>query len=203
MEIILIRQGLTEGSKKNQYIGSTDEPLCFDGKLQLMKAQRSGFYPETVRVYSSPMRRCIETCQVIYPKITPEIIEGFRDKSYGRYEGKAYPDLKDDEPYQAWVRSCGKLPFPDGDSDEDVKKRTLSAFDEAASELRRSERIHQEGVGAAFVLHGGSIMTILSERLTTGKEHPFRYSSGAGDYFRLNLTGEDLILLEKKRFPQL
>lgn len=201
MEVILIRHGQTEGSRKNQYIGSTDEALCLEGKVQLLKAKRTGFYPEARRVYSSPLRRCIESAQVIYPEAWPLVIPGFREKSYGRYEGKAYPDLKDDEPYQAWVRSCGKLPFPDGEADESVKQRILTAFDQIVTELRMSGEIRHPGVGAAFVVHAGTIMTILSERLTEGCEQHFWFATGNGDYFRAELTEMGFRLMEKKRIP--
>lgn len=200
MEILLIRHGQTEGSKNNQYIGSTDEPLCMESKLQLLKAKRSGFYPAARRVYSSPMRRCVESAQAIYPELRPLVIPAFRDKSFGRYEGKTYPELKDDEPYQAWVRSCGKLPFPDGDDEEAVKERILIAFDQIVTELKMSGEIRHEGVGGAMVLHAGTIMTILSERLTEGKAHPFRFSLGNGDFYRAELTYEDFRLIEKKKF---
>lgn len=202
MEIILIRHGQTDGSQKNKYIGATDEPLCLEGKLQLLRAKRAGFYPETRRVYSSPLKRCIESATVVYPEAWPLIIPGFRDKSYGRYEGKTYPELKDDEPYQAWVRSCGKLPFPDGEDDEAVKKRILTAFDQIVIELKMSGEIKHQGVGAAFFLHSGTIMTILSERLTEGKDHHFRFATASGDYFRAELTSQDLKLIEKKKFTQ-
>ena len=34
-DIYLIRHGMTEGNKKQRYIGTTDEPLCPEGKAAL------------------------------------------------------------------------------------------------------------------------------------------------------------------------
>lgn len=203
MEIILIRHGQTEGNRKNQYIGSTDETLCLEGKLLLQKAKRAGFYPPAKKVYASPMKRCLETAQILFPEAWPSLVPGFKEKSFGRYEGKSYADLKDDEPYQAWVRSSGKLDFPDGEDEEEVKLRTLAAFDEVTAELLKSPPAYGEGVAAAFVIHGGTIMTILSERLTKDRDSYYRYMSSNGDYFRLNLTENDLLLIEQKRIKKL
>lgn len=199
MEIILIRHGQTEGNRKNQYIGSTDETLCLEGKLRLQKAKRAGFYPPTKKVYASPMKRCLETAQILFPDVWPVLVPDLRERSFGRYEGKSYADLKDDEPYQAWVRSSGSIPFPDGEDEEEVKARTLRAFDAAVTELLSAKDLPQTGVAAAFVVHGGTIMTILSERLTRDRDSYFKYMSSNGDYFRLTLTESELLLIEQKR----
>lgn len=203
MEIILIRHGQTEGNRKNQYIGSTDETLCLEGKLLLQKAKRANFYPKAKKIFASPMKRCLETAQILFPEAWPTLVPGFKERDFGRYEGKNYADLKDDEPYQAWVRSSGSIPFPDGEDEEAVKKRTLEAFDEIITELRGKGEQSEEGVAAAFVIHGGTIMTILSERLTKDRDSYFRYMSSNGDYFRLELTDTELVLIEQKRIKHI
>lgn len=204
MEIILIRHGQTEGNKENRYIGSTDETLCQEGRMLLQKARRTGFYPAVKKVYASPMKRCLETAQLLFPEAWPTLLPGLRERDFGRYEGKNYADLKDDEPYQAWVRSSGSIPFPDGEDEEEVKKRTLAAFDEAVAELKRQADTLQdtEKPAAAFVVHGGTIMTILSERLTQNRNSYFKYMSNNGDYFRLEMDDKELLLLEHKRIKK-
>lgn len=66
-------------------------------------------------LYCSPMRRCVETAEILYPGKKPVLIPDFRECDFGRYEGKNYPELIHDAPYLAWVESGGVLPFPDGE----------------------------------------------------------------------------------------
>ena len=67
-QIHLIRHALTQGTIDGKYIGHTDEPLCDEGKAQLKDIMENyGEYPQVDAVFSSPLKRCIETAQTIYP----------------------------------------------------------------------------------------------------------------------------------------
>ena len=64
MKWILIRHGQTQGNRERRYIGCrTDEPLCPEGIAQLQNRH----YPPVSRVFVSPMRRCVETANLLYP----------------------------------------------------------------------------------------------------------------------------------------
>ena len=63
MRIIFIRHGLTAGNLQKRYIGRTDEPLCEEGILSL----RSKEYPQYEVLVCSPMRRCLQTAEIIFP----------------------------------------------------------------------------------------------------------------------------------------
>ena len=63
-ELILIRHGKTAGNLLGRYIGSrTDEPLCDEGREGLAGKQ----LPEVERLYVSPMKRCVETAEILWP----------------------------------------------------------------------------------------------------------------------------------------
>ena len=66
MRIYLIRHSMTKGNKEKRYIGTTDESLCLEG-IQLLE-ERKGMYPEVTYVYVSPMKRCVQTAEIIYPE---------------------------------------------------------------------------------------------------------------------------------------
>ena len=71
IEIVLIRHSITAGNLEGRYIGSrTDEPLCADGIALL----GNFVYPFVERLYVSPMRRCVETAECIWPKLAGEMI---------------------------------------------------------------------------------------------------------------------------------
>ena len=66
----LIRHGLTEGNLKGLYIGSgTDSPLCETGIERLEYLKDAFAYPYPKKLYVSPMTRCRQTAEIIYPGI--------------------------------------------------------------------------------------------------------------------------------------
>lgn len=138
-----------------RYIGITDEPLCEEGKKALLE----GFsYPLPQVVYTSSLKRTKETAHLLYPGMPVRVREGFNECDFGKFENKNYKELSGDGEYQAWVDSGGMLPFPGGESREQFTERNLHAF------LQATEELLEEKIGmAAFVVHGGSIMSILGE----------------------------------------
>ena len=158
-EIILIRHGKTYGNTLGRYIGITDEELCLEGREELAALRESGQY-RSIRpdlVYVSPLRRCRQTAEILFPGVPQEICRDFRECDFGEFENKNYKELSGNPAYQAWVDSGGTLPFPGGESREAFQERCRAEFARVLKELGR-----QAGSGAAFVVHGGTIMSILS-----------------------------------------
>ena len=67
--ISLIRHGLTEANEKGIYIGRTDLPLSAKGESELCSKMEEFEYPHVHRVYSSPLRRCTETADILFPSV--------------------------------------------------------------------------------------------------------------------------------------
>ena len=83
-QIHLIRHAVTKGSLEGRYIGHTDESVCEEGMAQLKDIQKNyGEYPEVDAVFCSPLKRCIETAQAIYPDRNPIILDDLRDTDIG------------------------------------------------------------------------------------------------------------------------
>ena len=111
IRLYLIRHGQTEGNKKKRYIGVTDEPLCEEGKSFLREMK----YPALQAVYVSPMRRCAETAEILFPDRPVHVIEELAECDFGDFENKNYEELTGNPDYQVWIESGGTLPFPGGD----------------------------------------------------------------------------------------
>lgn len=195
IQLVLLHNGKTKGIAEQRYIGSTDESLSEEGIAELRERFGMGFYPLLSAICSSPMKRCTETAAILYPNLTPTVMQGFRPRSYGRYEGKTYVDLKDDKPYQDWVRSIGKLPFPDGDPESEMNARYLAAFDQLTNQLRASVK-PESSIRVGLVLHREIIQTILVDRLPV-RENPLKYSLKHGDFFTVKLTETGVELIAK------
>lgn len=162
--VVMIRHGATDSNKEHRYLGWTDEPLSEHGKKELIKYREGGSYPAVQYLFTSPMKRCQETANILYPEIQPAIIPEWAEMDFGAFEGKNYMDLKDDERYQAWIDSNGTLPFPEGESREAFIVRCEQGFDSMLKELILMEQKNKTEVNTiGLVVHGGTIMALLSK----------------------------------------
>ena len=152
IKLWLIRHGKTEGNKLSRYIGTTDEPLCQEGTEFLHKMD----YPKVQAVYVSPLKRCVQTAEILFPGEPVHIIEELAECDFGEFENKNYKELEGNPHYQEWIDSNGTLPFPGGESREGFKSRNLRGFDRVVSGCIRSHVAE-----AALVIHGGTIMNIM------------------------------------------
>ena len=90
-EIWLIRHAKTYGNTLGRYIGTTDEPLCEEGREELLKKR----YPKMDRIYRSPLLRCAETSALLFPGVPERVGSGFRECDFGASENKNYRELSD------------------------------------------------------------------------------------------------------------
>ena len=150
----LIRHGQTPGNRVGRYIGTTDESLSESGRSFLEKLN----YPKPDAVYVSPMRRCTETADILFPGMAMRIIEELSECDFGDFENKNYKELSGNEDYQRWIDSQGTLPFPNGESREAFRYRSQKGFQLAAASC-----IRHEYKSAALVIHGGTIMNIMED----------------------------------------
>lgn len=187
MRILFIRHGETEGNQKKRYIGSSDEELCLQGREKLLQC----LYESVELVVCSPMRRCRQTADVIYPDMVPVVYENLRECDFGEFEGKNYKELEGNANYQRWVDSGGKLPFPGGEDAEDFKERSVQAFLEAVQE-------HAERRSIAFVVHGGTIMAVLERLAVPAKSfYDYNVKNGRGYVTEWDRDAKALHILDK------
>ena len=188
-ELILIRHGKTTGNLLGRYIGSrTDEPLCDEGREGLAGKQ----LPEVERLYVSPMKRCVETAEILWPgfdRKKMQKVTDLRECDFGDFENKNYKELSGNGDYQAWIDSNGTLPFPNGESMDAFKSRCLEAFARIVEEVSGAEQewIASGKTGifrAGIVVHGGTIMAIL-EQYGYPKAAYFDYQVKNGCGYRL------------------
>ena len=188
-ELILIRHGKTAGNLLGRYIGSrTDEPLCDEGREELAGKQ----LPEVERLYVSPMKRCVETAEILWPgfdRKKMQKVTDLRECDFGDFENKNYKELSGNRDYQAWIDSNGTLPFPNGEAMDAFKSRCREAFAHIVEEVSGAEQewIASGKTGtfrAGIVVHGGTIMAIL-EQYGYPKAAYFDYQVKNGYGYRL------------------
>ena len=101
--IHLIRHGAVEETMQGRYIGTTDVPLSDKGKADLRKLDHFCKYPYCTALFTSPLKRCKDTCEILYPNLKPIVLDGFIECSFGEWEGLTADDLKGDEDFEKWL----------------------------------------------------------------------------------------------------
>jgi broad specificity phosphatase PhoE len=141
-ELILARHGETVWNVEKVYRGRTDVNLDEVGvkQAELLGKHLSNW--ELEAIYSSPLRRALETANIIarYQKIGIHIAEGLIDFDYGEWQSLSeqrvknlYPTLHDE-----WHNNPNKVRMPGGESLEDVKKRAIEVVNDVLSEYQGS-----------------------------------------------------------------
>lgn len=185
MTINFIRHGKTAGNLEKRYIGRTDEPLCDTGILELSGTA----YPDCDIVIASPMKRCIQTAEIIYPGMTPVTCEGLRECDFGDFEGKNHTEMQDDPVYRAWLSAGGMGAFPNGEDSTDFRERCVRAFIAAVSDCSTAKTL-------SFVVHGGTIMSVL-ERLAVPHKEFYEYMTENGHGYTTVFDGKEIRITGK------
>ncbi|MDD6038528.1 MAG: histidine phosphatase family protein [bacterium] len=162
-KILFIRHGQTAGNMEKRYVGITDEPLCDAGRLTVSEKKRmlrdhaKHLGDNHVLLAVSPMLRCVETATTMFPNVKQQIIDDFREMDFGQFEYKNYLELEGNPDYQRFIDSGGKTDFPGAEKREDFRNRCCRAFERFCCEHMHIE----EDIRWVFVVHGGTIMSIL------------------------------------------
>ena len=187
IRLAFIRHGVTQANKERRYLGKTDESLSQEGieLLEFYKLQK--LYPDVEYLFTSPMKRCMETAKIIYPTLYPIMIPEWEEINFGRFEYRNYEELKDDVQYQEWINNGGALDFPEGESRKDFILRCKSGFIRICNELSQAAgRNAKNPVSVGMIVHGGTIMSLLS--LYGGNDYyDYQVSNGRG--YICSLTG--------------
>jgi len=155
MELILIRHGTTQGNLERRFIGILDVDLAPQGEAL---ARRVGpTLPAVERVYRSPLKRCRQTAELLWPGVAESVIDELRETDFGPFEGKNHEELKDDPLYQSWLKNPDFSRIPVGESAQAVVERVSAGL------KRVAEDAGQRGLSLAGVVsHGGALMGLLS-----------------------------------------
>lgn len=136
-KIHLIRHGETEANEKGLYIGHTDLPLSAAGLQGLLRLRGEACYPGAARFFTSPLTRCRQTLEVLYPHCRQEIADGLAECDFGEWEGKSAAALQNDPRFGEWI--AGKrADIPGGEAAADFQTRVTEAFAGIVQELMKS-----------------------------------------------------------------
>ncbi|MDL2253792.1 histidine phosphatase family protein [Ruminococcaceae bacterium OttesenSCG-928-I18] len=174
----LIRHGLTQGNREGTFVGGgLDIPLCRQGEEDLRALAARFPYPNVPLVFSSPMKRALQTAELLYPEVKEKvIIEQLRENRFGEFEGKTMTELRDNRDFAAWLDPKSGYVPKGGESGENFAKRTAGAL------MAMMQHLARQGIPqAACITHGGVIMSMLAQKgLPRKPSHQWMSDNGCG-----------------------
>lgn len=160
MKIYLLRHGQTNLNRDGKFQGDTDKDLNEFGKKQTeLLGKRMQKYHIDI-IYSSDLKRVMETSEIINSYINTEIVvkEELREINMGAWDVVTIRErYTNNEDYAAkWHKHLADLPYPEGECGQDVCKRAMKVVDEVKK---------QQYENVAIVTSGGTIAILLCEFL--------------------------------------
>lgn len=153
-----IRHGLTEANLQGLYMGRrTDSPLSPEGVKRLQKLDSEYDYPGVAKIYMSPMMRCVQTANVLYPDHqNKQIVEELAEMDFGKFEGKSLDVLKNDPDFLRFVEGQPGFVIPDGEGMDEFAQRCTVALEKIIEDMMLNNI-----PTASVVTHGGVILGLM------------------------------------------
>ncbi len=154
MELILVRHGTVPGNRERRFIGVTDQPRPPAGEA--LAARRAECFPPVEHVFVSPLRRCLRTAEILWPRTARTVLPELRETDFGRFEGKCHRELENDPDYLAWLNTGGAEDLFGAETREQCVRRVEQAL---RSIVHTCKEHGFQRVGVTT--HGGTMMNLL------------------------------------------
>lgn len=197
--IHFLRHGAIADTLKGKYIGKTDVPLSEEGRALLRKYDAEYIYPGAAVLFTSPLKRCVETANIIYPDLKPIVIDQLAECDFGDWEGKTADELKDNPDFQKWLAGEKGSKPTNGESGSEFVERICLVFEQIVDGLMKTGNNE-----AIIITHGGVIMTLLSVYgLPRAKSFEWVMDNGFGYSARITpmLWSRDKVMEVYRKIP--
>ena len=182
--LLLVRHGEIERNCPARYWGSTDVALNQTG-LRQAEQLRVRLVEEPIDcVYSSDLKRALDTAEVIASIHHREIVTcpELREIDFGRIEGLTFDQVSQSHPdiVRLWMERSTKLRYPGGESIDEVERRVIR-FRERLESNGREETV-------LVVAHSG-VLRILAGQIL---------EMDAGQRWQMRLDQASLSIIETR-----
>lgn len=190
-ELYLVRHGTTTLNVQNRYRGRRDVPLDAQGWADAVEAAKALSPMRLTAVYAGPLRRTINTAQVIADECRiPDvrILHGLVNLDYGEWEGMTSQEASmfDPESFRLYKEDPSKAICPNGERLTDAQKRMVEAV------LLMGDR--HKGERVAAVTHAVMIRLIAATLLDLEGAH-WRIPVGRGSLTRFEVEDGEIRLM--------
>jgi broad specificity phosphatase PhoE len=123
--IVLCRHGTTENNAAGHFLSRTDSALNASGRAECRRLALALSIFSFERCLVSPMRRALETREIVAPELAFEIDSQLREVDYGLWEGRTLQWLQVHDPDGLARRRRDPVHFrpPQGESFADLSLR--------------------------------------------------------------------------------
>lgn len=160
-----VRHGATDFNGLGVYFGKTDCPLNVEGILQgkALGASLEGISFD--EIFTSPMKRCVDTVRFITGGRKPVICEDLSELDFGRWEGLNFRECqeRDPEEFKKWSADYRNTAPPEGEKYADFYERVRIFYHETL--------LMREGT-VLIVAHKG-VLQLLASLFLTGNDSLF------------------------------
>jgi broad specificity phosphatase PhoE len=149
--ILLARHGETDWNRQGRFQGHADPPLNATGRAQAAELAAELKAVGLAAVYSSPLRRALETAQAVAAEhgLDPVAVDALREVDVGSWQGLTRVEIETQFPEQFARWLDYDQGWEDGESYEEMGRRAVAALLELA--------LAHEGERVLAVTHGGPI----------------------------------------------
>ena len=149
--ILLARHGETDWNREGRFQGQADPPLNRTGRAQAVDLSVALMAEQLAAVYSSPLRRALETAEVLAAShgLEPVPVDDLREVDVGSWSGLTRAEVEERFPAQfaRWL-DYGQG-WEDGETYEEMGRRAVDALLQLAAT--------HDGERVLAVTHGGPI----------------------------------------------
>lgn len=161
MNIYIIRHGETRKDRVFNLDGYPDAELTETG---LRQAHLTGKHLSKVRfnaIYSSDLKRAVQTAEIIssyQQELLLEVDKQIREIHMGVFHTNSEEQIRKDHPefYNEFLKKDTDFKYPEGESGEEVQKRTLNFLE--SIKFKKLDNV-------CIVCHGGVIRSVISHFL--------------------------------------
>jgi broad specificity phosphatase PhoE len=196
--LLLVRHGLTEFNEGRRFLGHSDIELSAAGYKQAEKLRDYLTDEKIDVVYSSGLKRAVETAEIILAERDLNIIvcPELQECNYGSCEGLTFGEINSRYPDVAamCIDFSLELAFPEGECFTDFFERT-SRFIERLNDHKLSETI-------LILSHNGPLKILLCRLLGIDDNHwwQFRVSTASLSIMEISPRGAILTRLNDVSF---
>lgn len=157
--VIFIRPGETEWNRLGRWQGWTATPLSAHGRAQVEQLAKFIRHIGMKALYSSDLRRAVETARILADRLGFEPIfdPRLRERGVGVWQGLTVPEMRAwfPEEYEQLIRDPDHFRMEGGESRADVRARMFEAFQDAVADGK--------GETIGILSHTSAIRSLLSE----------------------------------------
>ena len=155
--ILLVRHGATTLSVEDRFAGSTDVDLSDEGRAQVSALAKRLSGDAIAAIYSSPMRRTVETATILAGPHGHALVkrDGLKEIDHGRWEGMTRREVEKsfEGEYASWEEDPFTFAPEGGESGVSVMARALPVIREIVTT--------HAGKTVAVVSHKATIRLVL------------------------------------------